>query len=168
MCGHANTLLLDSMYKMGVIRNDDILKSYTKMKGFDLELTREPIKHFAINNNRYRCILSFKSNIGVNIIDIVATENDMSAALDILEYYLDYDPGDGIFPCGLNKSTLKNVIISLRTELDNFYNKLLFIDILEYDPSTECLNNVVSFQADFINDLPVLIDKIYETFLMDL
>ena len=165
---HANTLVLDSMYRMGVIRNDDKLSSYTKMKGFDLELTREPIKHFAIENSKYRCILSFKSDMGTNIIEIVATENDMYAAIDILEYYLDYDPGYAIFVCGLNKSTLKNVNISLRSEIDNFCNKVLFIDILEYDPGTECLNKVVSFEADFIKDLPVMVDKIYETFLMDL
>lgn len=168
---NTTTHILDNMYHMGVVKKQDILYSKMNLKGdVVLHLIREPIKHFSTENNNYRCILSFRNIFGTVLSEMVTTEESIYCIIDGLEYYINYDPSYYAFACGINKVNGRDITLIIRTEISTEKNKgkLNYIDIVEYIVELDQYNTLMSIEVSFIEDLPKLVDLLYETFVMDL
>lgn len=144
-------------------------------KDYIIELERKNLNLFSFgsddNSLKYLCIMRFKNNLGVVIKEITISDLTASIFIDNIYNFLEFGSMDCYFHFNASNSTLEEYAVKIYLEpfdikIDGQYRSYSYKQIFQlFSYYDERLIPIVSF--DISDNLVELIDKIYDTFLID-
>ena len=153
-----NTFLLN-LYNANIMRKEEVARFKSKNKDYLIELTREPAQLWYTDTSfKFLCKLSFKNNLGIEVLKLVFNENDIYILIDNLNSFYNLKIDEITIPALISNGNSYTFIFNKVN--DN--NNSCIMRIIEND----CINRV-TIEFD-INSFLDFVDLMFFTFIVDI
>ena len=155
------------MILQGSIRKESEMSIFTSpMKDYTIEMERTPVSiWFTENSFKYFCKFTFKNNLGIKVLELTTTEEDITRFLE--NVYTAIEFGMSSIPEHFNPNSSGLQMFSFMIDRDLAFLNSFTLTVLQYNPMNQVL--IPRLKIDLPDDnFYEFLNLIYFSFLIDI